>query len=57
MMSYGVGSQAIFSENACFFNFFRKKNLVAKIMQSAYLCVKHKEITISQGFNLISNSW
>ena len=56
-MSYGVGSQAIFSENACFFNFFRKKNLVAKIMQSAYLCVKHKEITISHGFNLISNSW
>ena len=38
-----------------------KVNLVAKIMQSAYLCVifyvKHKKITISRGFNLISNSW
>ena len=31
------------------------------MMQSAYLCVilhfKHKNITISRGFNLISNSW
>ena len=38
-----------------------KVNFVAKIMQSAYLCVifhaKHKKITISRDFNLISNSW
>ena len=38
-----------------------KVNLVAKIMQSAYVCsifhVKHKKIIISRGFNLISNSW
>ena len=38
-----------------------KVNIVAKIMQSAYLGVifnvKHKEITISRGCNLISNSW
>ena len=38
-----------------------KVNLVAKIMQSAYLFaifhLKHKKITISRGFNLISNSW
>ena len=38
-----------------------KVNLVAKIMQSAYICiifhVKHKKIIISRGFNLISNSW
>ena len=38
-----------------------KVNLVAKIIQSAYLCdifhVKHKKITISRSFNLISNSW
>ena len=38
-----------------------KVNLVAKIMQSAHLCVifhvKHKKITISRGFNLLSNSW
>ena len=31
------------------------------MMQSAYLCVilhfKHKKITISRGFSLISNSW
>ena len=46
-----------------FFQLFStiKVNLVAKIMQSAYLCVifyvKHKKITISRGFNLISNSW
>ena len=37
-----------------------KVNLVAKIMQSAYLCVildiNHKN-TISRCFNLISNSW
>ena len=37
-----------------------KVNLAAEIMQSAYLCVifhvKHKKITISRGFNLISNS-
>ena len=39
------------------FQLFLTTNLVAKIMQSAYLCVKHKEITISHGFNLISNSW
>ena len=36
-------------------------NPVAKIMQSAYLCiifhVKHKKITMCPGFNLISNSW
>ena len=35
-------------------------NVVDKIIQIAYLCVifhvKHK-ITISHGFNLISNSW
>ena len=34
---------------------------VAKIIQSAYLCaifhLKHKKITISRDFNLISNSW
>ena len=46
-----------------FFQLFStiKVNLVAKIMQSAYLCVifyvTHKKITISRGFNLISNSW
>ena len=46
-----------------FFQLFStiKVNRVAKIMQSAYLCVifhvKHKKITISSGFNLISNSW
>ena len=38
-----------------------KVNLVAKIMQSAYLCVifhvKHKKMVIFSGFNLISNSW
>ena len=38
-----------------------KVNVVAKIMQSAYLCViflvKHKKPTISHGFNLISKSW
>ena len=38
-----------------------KVNVVAKMMQSVYLCfkfhVKHKKITISRGFNLISNSW
>ena len=39
-----------------------KVNLVAKIMESAYLCVsfhvKHKKNTTSRGFNLISyNSW
>ena len=48
------------SENTCFF-FSIKVNLVAKIMQSAYLRdifhVKHKKITTSRGFNLISNSW
>ena len=37
-----------------------KVNLVAKIVQSAYLCViihvKQKSI-ISRGFNLISNFW
>ena len=36
-------------------------NRVGKIMQSAYLRVifhfKHKKITLSRGFNLISNSW
>ena len=46
-----------------FFQFLStiKVNLVAKIMQSAYLCVifhvTHKKITISPGFNLISDSW
>ena len=46
-----------------FFELFStiKVNLVAKIMQSTYLCVifhvKHKTITISRGFNLISISW
>ena len=44
-----------------FFQMFStiKVNLVAKIMQSAYLCVifHNKKITISRGFNLISNSW
>ena len=38
-----------------------KVYLVAKIKQSAYLCVifhvKHKKIAISCGFNLILNSW
>ena len=38
-----------------------KVNILAKIMQSAYLCVvfhvKHKKITISRGFDLNSNSW
>jgi len=38
-----------------------KVNLVAKIMQSAYLYVifscKAPKITISRGFNLISKSW
>ena len=37
-----------------------KVNPVAKIMQSAYLCVifhvKHKKNSVSRGFNLISNS-
>ena len=48
-------------ENVCFFQLLStiKENLVAKIMQSAYLYVilyvKHKKITISKGFNLISN--
>ena len=48
-------------ENVCFFQLLStiKENLVAKIMQSAYLYVtlyvKHKKITISEGFNLISN--
>ena len=46
-----------------FFHFLSriKVNLVFKITQSGYLCViilfKHKKITISRGFNLISNSW
>ena len=39
-----------------------KVNLVAKIMQSAYLCVivhvKHKKLPlISRGFSSISDSW
>ena len=38
-----------------------KVNLVAKIIQSAYLCViffkQTQKITIPQGFNLISTSW
>ena len=48
-------------ENVCFFQLLStiNANLVAKIMQSAYLYVtlyvKHKKITISNGFNLISN--
>ena len=47
-------------ENVCFFQLLStiKANLVAKIVQSAYLYftfyVKHKN-TISNGFNLISN--
>ena len=46
-----------------FFHLFSttEVNLVAKIIQSAYLCVifhlKHKKITTSCGFNLISISW
>ena len=36
--------------------FLVKVNLVAKIMQSAYLSQAQK-ITISRGFNLLSNSW
>ena len=36
-------------------------NIVAKIMQSAYLCVifscKAQKITISRGFNLSSDTW
>ena len=44
-----------------FLNFFfnNEMNLVAKIMQSAYLCVillSSTKITISHGFNLISKS-
>ena len=48
-------------ENVFFFQLLStiKANLVAKIVQSAYLYVtfyvKHKKITISNGFNLISN--
>ena len=48
-------------ENVCFFQLLStiKANLVAKIVQSAYLYVTfyvtHKKITISNGFNLISN--
>ena len=48
-------------ENVCFFQLLStiKANLVAKIVQSAYLYVifyvKHKKITISSGFNLIFN--
>ena len=41
-------------------SFKKKVNLVAKNMQSAYLCVifhVKQKITISCGFNLISNSW
>ena len=42
-------------------SFKNKVNLVAKIIQRAYLCVifhvKQKKNTISRGFNLISNSW
>ena len=38
-----------------------KVNLVAKIMQSAYLCVifhvKHKKITISRGFKVFRYSF
>ena len=38
-----------------------KVNLVAKMMQSGYLCVifsrKAYKIAISRGLNLISNSW
>ena len=50
-----------FSENACFsISFNNKSETVVKIMQSAYLCVilhvKGKKITISRGFNVISNS-
>ena len=44
-----------------FFKLLYKVNLVAKIMQSAYLCVtfhvKHKKITISRDFDLISYTW
>ena len=46
-----------------FFQLFSatKVYLVAKIMQSAYLCVisyvKYKKINISPGINLITNSW
>ena len=48
-------------ENVCFFQLLStiKANLVAKIVQSAYLYVTfyvtHQKITISNGFNLISN--
>ena len=53
----------ILGENSCFFQLLSiiKVNIVAKIMQSAYLSVifhvKHKKNTISRCFNLNSNSW
>ena len=47
------------SESTCFQLF--QVNLVANTMHSAYSCVifhvKHKKITTSRVFNLMSNSW
>ena len=62
---YGViGSRwsSHFCEKVPFLKLFStiKVSLVAKIMQSAYLCVissQAQKITIPRGFNLISNSW
>ena len=55
MMSQVAGGQAIFEWKYMFFQLLStiKVNLIAKIMQSAYLCVifhvKHKKNTISHG--------
>ena len=62
---YGViGSRwsSHFCEKVPFLKLFStiKVSLVAKIMQSAYLCVissQAQKVTIPRGFNLISNSW
>ena len=62
----GIKKQVVkpsLGEITCFFQLFTaiKVNLVAKIVLSVYLCVifhvKHKKITISGCFNLISISW
>ena len=58
-----AGGQANFRGKQMFFQLLSTINvyLVAKIKQSAYLCVifhvKHKKNTISCGFNPILNSW
>ena len=61
MTSYVTGGQPLEWKYMSFQHLSTiKVNPVAKIMQTAYLCVifhvKHKKITISYGFNLISNS-